>query len=209
MALEDLAMMRAVHGSTVLYPCDANQTARLVGLMAEREGISYIRTTREKTPILYTDRLDEFRVGGSRIVRGGQPDDAVAVIAAGITVHEAIKAADELKGTIKVRVIDAYSVKPIDTRRARRRGAGDRRPPLRRRGPLGRGRPRRRGARGARRGRRGGRVARFAHLAVRDMPGSGKPAELLDAAGISARHIVGRGQGARGRRARFGEIAAG
>ena len=72
-------MMRAVHGSTVLYPCDANQTARLVGLMAEQEGISYLRTTREKTPILYTDDLDGFRIGGSRVVRGGQPDDAVAV----------------------------------------------------------------------------------------------------------------------------------
>src|SRR5206468_4047303 len=115
MALEDLAMMRAVHGSTVLYPCDANQTARLVGLMAEREGIGYLRTTREKTPILYTDRLEEFRVGGSRVVRGGEADDAVAVIAAGITVHEAIKAADEVRGSIKERVIDAYSVKPIDT----------------------------------------------------------------------------------------------
>jgi transketolase len=114
MALEDLAMMRAVHGSTVLYPCDANQTARLVGLMAEHKGISYMRTTREKTPILYSDRLDEFHIGGSRIVRGGGKDDAVAVIAAGITLHEAIKAADELKSTIKVRVIDAYSVKPID-----------------------------------------------------------------------------------------------
>src|SRR5882724_5452999 len=91
MALEDLAMMRAVHGSTILYPCDANQTARLVGLMAERPGISYLRTTREKTAILYDDGLDEFRVGGSRIVRGGEADDAVAVIAAGITVHEAIK----------------------------------------------------------------------------------------------------------------------
>src|SRR5690242_8065245 len=114
MALEDLAMMRAVHGSTVLYPCDANQTARLVALMADLEGISYIRTTREKTPILYTDRLQDFRVGGSRIVRGGGADDAVAVIAAGITVHEAVKAADQLKDEVKVRVIDAYSVKPID-----------------------------------------------------------------------------------------------
>src|SRR5437867_12428300 len=83
--------------------------------MAERGGISYLRTTREKTPILYTDRLEEFRIGGSRIVRGGQPDDAVAVIAAGITVHEAIKAADDLKSTIRVLLIDAYSVKPIDT----------------------------------------------------------------------------------------------
>ncbi|HEY8757273.1 MAG TPA: transketolase, partial [Candidatus Limnocylindria bacterium] len=92
MALEDLAMMRAVFGSTVLYPCDANQTARLVALMADLKGISYIRTTREKTPILYTDRLDDFRIGGSRIVRGGGADDQVMVIAAGITVHEAVKA---------------------------------------------------------------------------------------------------------------------
>ena len=114
MALEDLAMMRAVFGSTVLYPCDANQTARLVALMADLKGISYIRTTREKTPILYTDRLDEFRIGGSRVVRGGGADDAVAVIAAGITVHEAVKAADQLKDHVKVRVVDAYSVKPID-----------------------------------------------------------------------------------------------
>src|SRR5207248_2581863 len=109
MALEDLAMMRAVHGSTVLYPCDANQTARLVGLMADCEGISYLRTTREKTPILYTEGLADVRIGGSRIVRGGA-DDAVAVVAAGITVHEAVKAADELRGTVAVRVIDAYSV---------------------------------------------------------------------------------------------------
>ena len=70
MALEDLAMMRAVHGSTVFYPCDANQTARLVGLMVELPGISYLRTTREKTPILYTDDLDGFRIG----VAAGQPD---------------------------------------------------------------------------------------------------------------------------------------
>src|SRR5258707_12468423 len=112
MALEDLAMMRAVHGSTVLYPCDANQTARLVALMADRPGISYIRTTREKTPILYTDRLDDFRIGGSRIVRGGATDDAVAVIAAGITLHEAVKGAGQLQDTVRVRVIDAYSVQP-------------------------------------------------------------------------------------------------
>ena len=189
MALEDLAMMRAVHGSTVFYPCDANQTTRLVGLMAGGTGISYLRTTREKTPILYTDRLDDFRTGGSRVVRGGAADDAVAVIAAGITVHEAIKAADELTGAIKVRVIDAYSVKPIDTaalvdavRATGGRlcvaedhwvegGLGD--AVLAALAEAGIGRE----------------VQRLVHLAVRDMPGSGKPAELLDAAGISARHI--------------------
>ena len=190
MALEDLAMMRAVHGSTVLYPCDANQTARLVGLMAERPGISYLRTTREKTPILYADRLEDFRVGGSRTVRGGGPDDAVAVVAAGITVHEAVKAVDELRGDVKVRLIDAYSVKPIDTtalvdavRTTDGRlcvvedhwaegGLGDAvLAALAEAGVMP-------------------KVERFVHLAVREMPGSGKPAELLDAAGISAGHIA-------------------
>src|SRR5436190_18005306 len=190
MALEDLAMMRAVHGSTVFYPCDANQTARLVGLMAERGGISYLRTTREKTPILYTDRLEEFRVGGSRIVRGGQPDDAVAVIAAGITVHEAIKAAEEVKGTIKVRVIDAYSVKPIDTAALvdAVRATGGRLCVVEDHwieGGLGDAVIAALAEAGV-----AGNIPRFVHLAVRDMPGSGTPAELLDAAGISARHIV-------------------
>jgi len=190
MALEDLAMMRAVHGSTVLYPCDANQTARLVGLMAEREGISYIRTTREKTPILYTDRLEEFRLGGSRIVRGGQPGDAVAVIAAGITVHEAIKAADQLKATIKVRVIDAYSVKPIDAVALvdAVRATGGRLCVVEdhwAEGGLG-------DAVLAALAEIGvtGEIVGFRHLAVRAMPGSGKPAELLEAAGISAKHIA-------------------
>ena len=167
MALEDLAMMRAVFGSTVLYPCDANQTARLVALMADLKGISYIRTTREKTPILYTDRLDDFRIGGSRIVRGGGADDAVAVVAAGITVHEAVKAADQLQDTVKVRVIDAYSVKPIDSDAlvdavlAALAEAGV-----------------------------AGELVRFVHLAVKEMPGSGKPAELLAAAKIDAGAIA-------------------
>src|SRR5436309_15433507 len=190
MALEDLAMMRAVHGSTVLYPCDANQTARLVGIMAEREGIGYLRTTREKTPILYTDRLEEFRVGGSRVVRGGEADDAVAVIAAGITVHEAIKAADEVRGSIKVRVIDAYSVKPIDTPALvdAVRATGGRLCVVEDHwveGGLGDAVLVALAEAGVAR-----EIERFVHLAVRDMPGSGKPAELLDAAGISARHIV-------------------
>src|SRR5206468_8268081 len=115
MALEDLAMMRAVHGSTVLYPCDGNQTAKLVAAMADREGIVYMRTTRANTPVIY-GAADEFAIGGSRVVRGGGADDRVTVIAAGITLHEAIKAADALaKDGTKVRVIDLYSVKPIDS----------------------------------------------------------------------------------------------
>ena len=190
MALEDLAMMRAVFGSTVLYPCDANQTARLVALMADRPGITYIRTTREKTPILYREGLDDFRIGGSRVVRGGGADDAVAVVAAGITVHEAVKAADELKGTVRVRVIDAYSVKPIDadalieaarTTSGRIVVAEDHWPE----GGLGDAVL----AALADADLRGARL-RFAHLAPQDMPGSGKPAELIAAAGIDAAHIA-------------------
>jgi transketolase len=190
MALEDLAMMRAVHGSTVFYPCDANQTARLVGLMAQQSGISYLRTTREKTPILYTDDLEGFRVGGSRVVRGGQADDAVAVIAAGITVHEAIKAADQLKQTIRVRVIDAYSIKPIDSDALidALRATGGRLCVAEDHwleGGLGDAVLAALAEAGVAR-----EIQRFTHLAVREMPASGKPAELLDAAGISARHIA-------------------
>ena len=113
MALEDLAMMRAVHGSTVLYPADGNAAAKLTAAMADIHGISYIRTTREKTAKLYASE-EEFEVGGSKVLRASAAD-AATVVAAGVTVHEALKAADELdaKG-IRVRVIDAFSVKPID-----------------------------------------------------------------------------------------------
>src|SRR5919198_67996 len=111
MALEDLAMMRAVHGSTVVYPCDANQTARLVAQMADREGIVFMRTTRAATPVIYG--ADEgFPIGGSRVLREG---DDITIVAAGITLHEALKAAEELEGEgISARVIDLYSVKPVD-----------------------------------------------------------------------------------------------
>jgi transketolase len=187
MALEDLAMMRAVCDSTVLYPCDANQTAQLVNEMADLKGISFLRTTREKTPVLYGPG-DKFPVGGSKLVRhSGQ--DKVAVIAAGITVHEALKAHDRLKADgIAVRVIDAYSVKPID-RDTLHRAARD----------------------------TGGRLVvaedhwfegglgdavldaftgalekppTVVKLAVHKMPGSGTPAELLHAAGIDSDSIV-------------------
>ena len=118
MALEDLAMMRAVYGSTVLYPCDANQTARLVAAMADQQGIVYLRTTREKTPILYSPD-EQFPIGGSRTLRQSE-NDQVTVVAAGITLHEALKAADTLKGEgIAIRVIDLYSVKPVDEKTLR------------------------------------------------------------------------------------------
>jgi transketolase len=113
MALEDIASLRAVFGSTVLYPCDPNQTAQLLALMAEREGISYLRATREKTPVIYSPD-EQFRIGGSRVVRQTD-DDAVTLIGAGVTLHEAVKAADALAvDGIAARVIDLYSVKPVD-----------------------------------------------------------------------------------------------
>ncbi len=114
MALEDLAAMRAVHGSVVLYPCDANQTSALVAAMAEHRGITYLRTTRGDTPVIYPADED-FPVGGSKTLRAAL-DDQVTIIGAGITVHEAVKAADALaEQGISARVIDLYSIKPVDT----------------------------------------------------------------------------------------------
>jgi transketolase len=114
MALEDLAEFRAVHGSTVLYPCDANQTAQLVAAMVDREGICYLRTHRGGTPVIYGPE-ERFPIGGSRVLRSG-PGDRVTVVAAGVTVAEALSAADRLaEEGIAVRVIDLYSVKPVDT----------------------------------------------------------------------------------------------
>jgi len=188
MALEDLAMMRAVHGSTVLYPCDANQTAKLVAAMADLRGISYIRTTRANTPILYRPE-DDFPIGGSRVVRGGGPDDRVTVVAAGITVHEGVKAADELATTgVKIRLIDAYSVKPLDAhgiaKAVRETGgrlviAEDHWPE----GGLG-------DAVVSALVGLGVKDIALRHLAVHDMPGSGRPAELVAAAGIAGSDIA-------------------
>src|SRR5437588_11502277 len=113
MAIEDLAMMRAVFDSTVVYPCVPNQTAQSVAQMADHDGIIYMRTTREKTPVLYSPD-EQFKIGGSRVVRQSDKD-RLTIVAAGITVHEALKAADQLqRQRVAVRIIDAYSVKPLD-----------------------------------------------------------------------------------------------
>src|SRR5207253_9833414 len=113
MALEDLASFRAVHGSTVLYPCDANQTAKLVATMADLEGISFIRTTRGATPVIY-GADEDFRLGGSKVVRSSDDDD-VAIVGAGITLHEPLQAADTpAQDGTNARVIDLNSLKPID-----------------------------------------------------------------------------------------------
>lgn len=185
MGLEDLAMMRAVGGSTVLYPCDANQTAQLVGEIVDRPGIVFLRTTREKTPVLYPPD-QRFPVGGSVVLRRSD-HDAAAIVAAGITVREALQAHQVLAGEgITVRVIDAYSIKPIDAaalrQAARDTGAvvtvEDHWPE----GGLGEA------VLSALAGIEPAVEVRV--LAVKAMPGSGTPDELLDAAGISARHIA-------------------
>ncbi|MEV0996429.1 transketolase [Nonomuraea sp. NPDC050202] len=114
MGLEDLAMMRTVHGSTVLYPCDANQTVALIAEMADLEGVSYLRTTRGDTPVIYQPG-ERFPVGGSRVLRQS-PGDRATIVAAGVTVHEALAAADDLQADgVRVGVIDLYSIKPVDT----------------------------------------------------------------------------------------------
>ncbi|MGH3154572.1 MAG: transketolase, partial [Streptosporangiaceae bacterium] len=113
MALEDLAMLRAVHGSTVLYPSDATSAAALTAAMADLEGISYLRTTRGAYPVLY-DAGESFPVGGSKVLRSSDRDE-VTLIGAGVTLHECLAAADQLaEMSISARVIDLYSVKPVD-----------------------------------------------------------------------------------------------
>ncbi|GER82965.1 transketolase [Thermogemmatispora aurantia] len=187
MGLEDLAMMRAVFGSTVLYPCDANQTAKLVAQMAEHGGIVYLRTTREKTPVIYSPD-DEFPIGGSKVLRRSENDQAT-IVAAGITVHEALKAYEYLKSEgILVRVIDAYSIKPIDEETLFQAAdetkqcivtVEDHWPE----GGLGE-------AVLEAFTQRAGPLPRVVKLAVQEMPGSAKPMEQLEEAGIDAHHIA-------------------
>jgi transketolase len=184
MALEDLAIMRAVPDCAVLYPCDAVSTERLVVEMAKYEGLAYMRTSRPKTPVTYGPD-EQFPIGGSKVLRQSD-DDAAVVVAAGVTVFEALKAYDELKKDgISIRVIDAYSVQPIDTvtlvaaaeatdgrvitveDHYSAGGLGD--------------------AVSEAIASVGSAVRR---LAVGEIPRSGQPDELLDRYGISARHIV-------------------
>jgi transketolase len=185
MGLEDLACYRALHGSTVLHPCDANQTAHLVAAMADREGIVYLRTLRAATAVIYGPD-EEFEIGDSKVIRSSDDDD-VTLVGCGVTVHEAIRAADALaQEGISARVVDCYSIKPIDAEIL--------------------------GAAAEQTGRivtvedhwpEGGlgdavldalaandMEARVVKLAVGGMPGSGKPAELLAEAGIDAEAIA-------------------
>ena len=185
MALEDIASLRAIHSSVVLHPCDANQTAKLVAEMADTEGIVFLRTLRPNTPVIYGPD-EEFEVGGSKVVRSSENDN-VTIVGIGVTVHQALEAAATLdEEGISARVIDAYSVKPIDadTLQAAAEATGriitveDHFPE----GGLG-----------------DAVLAALAEkdehphvlkLAVREMPRSGKPDELLNAYGIDAEHIA-------------------
>jgi transketolase len=186
MALEDLSFFRALHSSAVLYPCDANQTAKLVEAMADRDGISYMRTSRGATSVIYGPD-EAFPVGGSRVVRESV-DDEVLLVGAGVTLHEALDAAEALADDgIAARVVDCYSLKPIDVEGLRdaAAAAGGRVVVAEDHWPEG--------------GLGDAVLEAFADaddrpivvkLGVRDLPGSGKPDELLAEAGIDADAIA-------------------
>ena len=189
MALEDIASLRAVLGSVILYPSDPNQAVALLDLMREHRGISYLRTTREKTPTIYGPD-EEFAIGGSRTVRSGDAD-AITLIGAGITLHECLDAAEQLSESgVEARVLDLYSVKPVDEAAilaaARETGAiltvedhwieggiGDVVAAVL---------------------AENGVAANLTRLAVTERPGSGPPEALLAAAGIDADAIVAAAQ---------------
>jgi transketolase len=184
MALEDLAMARAVPNCTVLYPCDAVSAERLVALAAATPGPAYLRMSRPKTDVIYSAD-EKFPLGGSKLLKESR-EDAVTVVAAGITVFEALKAHDELaREGIAIRIIDAYCLQPIDRDgliAAGRATAGhlitveDHYA----HGGLG-------DAVSEAVWDQGFRVQR---LAVREIPRSGTPEELIDRFGISARAIA-------------------
>ena len=182
MALEDLAMMRGVTGSTVLYPSDAVSAVQLCAEAARTAGIVYIRTSRPKTPVLYAND-ERFPVGGSKTVRSSDADD-VTVVAAGVTLHEALTAADRAASDgLKLRVIDAYSIKPIDLKSLRAAAAETRGIVTVEDhsvcGGLGEA------VAAALAGRAPVRI-----LGVDSIPRSGKPAELMHAHGIDADAIL-------------------
>ncbi|MET8213268.1 transketolase [Streptomyces sp. NPDC005373] len=185
MGVEDIAMMRAVLGSTVLYPSDATSTAALTATMADLPGISYLRTTRGAYPVLYS-HAEAFPVGGSKTLRHSDHDQ-VTLIGAGITLHECLAAADELATEgITARVIDLYSIKPVDTDTltlaAQDTGllviAEDHHPE----GGIGEAVLSALNTANAH--------ATVTHLAINELPGSGETDELLDAGGISRSHIA-------------------
>jgi transketolase len=186
MALEDLAMMRAIHGTTVLYPSDAVAAEQAVQLASEQPGIVYIRTSRPKTPIVYAND-EKFQVGRSKVVRRSDHDRAT-IVAGGVTLFEALAAYDQLKSEgILVRVIDIFSVKPVDEQllRAAGRDTNNLIITVEDHSVCG-------GIGDAVAGAVGPAGVRVHQLGVREMPRSGKPAELLAAQGIDRTAIVER-----------------
>jgi transketolase len=184
MALEDLAMCRAQPNIAVLYPCDAVSAERLVALAAYHAGPVYIRTSRPQTPVTYSND-ETFSIGGLKVLRQSA-EDVATVIGAGVTVFEALKAYDALKASgIVIRVIDLYSVAPVDKAAlvAAARATG---------GHLVTVEDHYAGGGIGDAVAEGVADAGFTvhRLAVREIPRSGKPDELLDRFGISARHIV-------------------
>jgi len=183
MGLEDLAMFRTIPDCLILYPSDAYSTRACVEIMAKQKGISYLRTTRTKTPIIYK-KSDTFRIGGSKVIRKSKKD-TVTIIAAGITVHNSLKAYEELKKDgIFIRIVDAYSIKPIDKRgiinslietknsvivvedHFERGGLGDEVKSIL---PS---------------------TAKMIHLCIKKLPRSGKSEELMDRYGISKKQVI-------------------
>lgn len=183
MGLEDIAMFRTLLGSVVLYPSDAISTERLIEESAKHHGVVYIRTTRKDTPILY-DADEEFPIGGSKTLRRSANDE-VTIIAAGITLHEALAACEELqKEGIALRVIDVYSIKPIDEATIRR-AASETKAIITVEDHFPEG-----GIGEAARSVFEKSPAPIHSLAVRKMPRSGKPEEILDYEEISKTAIV-------------------
>jgi transketolase len=186
MALEDLAMLRTVHGSTVLYPSDATSTAYLVKEMADQLGVVYMRTTRGSYPVLYAPD-EPFPIGGAKVIRSG-PDDQVTLVGAGVTLHNCLAAADQLSSDgISARVVDLYSVKPVDsaTLVSAADATGGRVLVVEDHHPEGGI-----GSAVLEAFNDAGHPRQIVHLAVRNLPGSGTAEELMDRAGISAGHIV-------------------
>jgi transketolase len=184
MGLEDLAMMRAIPNALVLYPSDAVSTLHLVKATADYHGVTYMRTSRPKTPVIY-DNHEEFPPGGCKVLRSGA-NDVATVVGAGVTLHEALKAYDLLASDgIYIRVIDLYSVKPLDTETLIRCGRETRNRIITVEDHYPEG-----GIGEAVAAAVCGHGIQVERLAVQEIPRSGKPEELLTMFGIDSTAIV-------------------
>jgi transketolase len=183
MGLEDIALFRPIPGCVVLYPSDAYSTESCVEVMVKYKGLVYLRTTRPGTPLLY-DKNEKFPIGGSKVLKRSRKDEA-SIIAAGITVHEALKAYKALKNeNISVRIIDAYSVQPLDKENISRQVKQTEGKAVVVEDHFERG-----GLGDAVAMALAGRAS-LEHLAVKELPRSGKPGELMEKYGIDSAHIV-------------------